>query len=73
MVNKIYVLICLFLSGDHITNLKGLILGTGYMGIIFGLTWMITKKQTLGFGDIQLMLVLGYWLGDLRIFIVNFC
>ena len=40
--------------------------------IIFLFTWLITKRQALGFGDIQLVLVLGFWLGDIRILLVIF-
>ena len=53
-------------------HIDGLILGTGYLSIVFLLTWFITKRQGLGLGDIQLILILGYWIGDLRIFLVLF-
>ena len=39
---------------------------------IFIITWLITKRQALGFGDIQLTLVLGFWFGDFRILLVIF-
>ena len=41
------------------------------LSIISLITWGITKRQGLGFGDIQLILVLGYWIGDFRILIIR--
>ena len=49
-----------------------MLIGTGYLSIISLITWGITKRQGLGFGDIQLILVLGYWVGDFRILIIIF-
>jgi leader peptidase (prepilin peptidase)/N-methyltransferase len=31
-----------------------------------GLTWIITKRQGMGYGDIQLGILLGAWLGPVR-------
>ena len=39
---------------------------------IIGLLWMITKRQGMGFGDIHLGLVLGTWLGPMRMSITLF-
>ena len=39
---------------------------------IIGLLWMITKRQGMGFGDIHLGLVLGTWLGPMRMAITLF-
>ena len=36
------------------------------------ITWLITKRQGLGYGDIQLIFVLGYWLGIYKILFVIF-
>ena len=33
---------------------------------IMGLTWIITKRQGMGYGDIQLGILLGAWLGPVR-------
>ncbi len=33
---------------------------------IMGITWFITKRQGMGYGDIQLGILLGAWLGPVR-------
>ena len=68
----IFITINLCLTKEFLSHIDGLIIGTGYISFIFLITWMITKRQGLGLGDIQLILILGYWLGDLRIFLVIF-
>ena len=68
----IFITINLCLTKSFIYHIDGLIIGTGYLSFIFLLTWALTKRQGLGLGDIQLVLILGYWLGDLRIFLVIF-
>ena len=60
------------MTKNFLSHIDGLIIGTGYLSFIFLLTWAFTKRQGLGLGDIQLVLILGYWLGDLRIFLVIF-
>ena len=72
ILSLIFTTITLCLSHTFISHLSGLILGTGYLTIIFLFTWVITKRKALGFGDIQLVLVLGFWLGDIRILLVIF-
>ena len=68
----LFIVIHLSINGKLLNNLDGLIIGTGYLSIIFTLTWLITKRKSLGFGDIQLTLILGLWLGDYRILLVIF-
>ena len=58
--------------GDILSNLSGMIIGLGYLSIIFIITFLITKKQTLGYGDLQLIFVLGLWISDIRILLVIF-
>ena len=41
-----------------------MLIGAGYLSFVLLLLFLLTKKQTLGFGDIQLLLVLGLWVGD---------
>jgi leader peptidase (prepilin peptidase)/N-methyltransferase len=72
MMAFIIITIFLCISSSFISHLSGLILGISYLSIILIVTWFITKRQGLGFGDIQLILVLGYWLGDFRVLIVIF-
>lgn len=52
--------------------LWGIFVGAIIPLIIMGLTWMITKRQGMGFGDIQLGIVLGLWLGPMRMAITLF-
>ncbi len=58
--------------GNILSNLSGMIIGLGYLSIIFIITFLITKKQTLGYGDLQLIFVLGLWISDIRILLVIF-
>ena len=62
----------LIMTNTFMNHLSGLIIGTGYLSIVFLFTWLLTKKQALGLGDIQLIFVLGYWIGDIRILLVIF-
>ena len=68
----LFLTIILIYNNKFISHLDGLLIGTGYLSIIFLITWLITKRQALGFGDIQLTLVLGFWFGDFRILLVIF-
>ena len=40
--------------------------------LIMGLMWLITKRQGMGYGDIQLGFVLGAWLGPMRMALTLF-
>ena len=65
----------LFMIGNpsNIYNmLLGLFLGFGYLGLTFIITSIIYKKQTLGYGDLLLISVLGLWLGPINILICIF-
>ena len=37
-----------------------------------GILWIFTKRQGMGFGDIQLGIVLGAWLGPMRMALTLF-
>ena len=39
---------------------------------VYTITWIVTKKEPLGLGDIQLIALLGLWLGPLKILITIF-
>tara|TARA_Y100000996_G_scaffold44830_1_gene30972 strand:+ start:1709 stop:2464 length:756 start_codon:yes stop_codon:yes gene_type:complete len=75
-------LIMLFLIGElffmitaptNIENmLLGLFLGLGYLGTTFIITSIIYKKQTLGYGDLLLISVIGLWIGPVNILICIF-
>ena len=68
----IFISIILGFNQSISENIIGALIGTGYLSIILLVTWAITKRQGLGFGDIQLILVLGYWIGDFRILLIIF-
>ena len=57
---------------NTIYHIYGMIIGIGYLSFIFIITWLVTKKQPLGFGDLQLMILLGLWLGPLKTLITIF-
>ncbi len=50
----------------------GFIAGVGYLSLVFLLTWIIFRKQTLGFGDLFLVGVTGLWLGAINVLISIF-
>ena len=53
-------------------HIYGMLIGLAYLLFIFLLTWFVTKKQPIGFGDIQLIVLLGLWLGPLKILLTIF-
>ena len=68
----IIIIMYSLIYGNILSNLSGMIIGLGYLSIIFIITFLITKKQTLGYGDLQLIFVLGLWISDIRILLVIF-
>ena len=50
----------------------GIFIGAIIPLLIMGLLWLITKRQGMGFGDIQLGFVLGAWLGPMRMALTLF-
>jgi len=71
---SLFLIIVIYSSvyGNILSNLTGMIIGLGYLSIIFIITSLITKKQTLGYGDLQLIFILGLWICDIRILLVIF-
>ena len=62
-----------FISSKGIySHLYGGLFGLGYLSIVFILTWVMTKKQPLGFGDLQLIILLGLWLGPFKVLLTIF-
>ena len=55
-----------------IYHVYGMLIGISYLLLIFILTWIVTKKQPIGFGDIQLIILLGLWLGPMKILLTIF-
>ena len=52
--------------------LWGIFVGAVIPLMIMGALWIITKRQGMGYGDIQLGFVLGAWLGPMRMAITLF-
>ena len=52
--------------------LWGIFVGAFIPLIIMGALWIMTKRQGMGYGDIQLGFVLGAWLGPMRMAITLF-
>ena len=48
-------------------SIFGALVGVGSLGLIMLVTFLITKRQGMGFGDVQLGLVLGVLLGPIHI------
>ena len=57
---------------NFINSVYGLLFGIIYLGGIALISSFLSKKQTLGFGDILLIIVLGAWLGMINIAITIF-
>ena len=68
----ILLIYIIYLSTNPIYHIYGMLIGTGYLSFIFIITWIATKKQPLGFGDLQLIIILGLFLGPLKILITIF-
>jgi len=66
----IYIILFLlynwFIHDQILSNhFLSMIIGAGYLSVIFIGTWIITKRRGLGYGDLQLLLVLGLCLGSI--------
>jgi len=48
-------------------SVYGLLVGVGYLGIVFFVTSFLMKKQAMGYGDLILIGLLGIWLGPIKI------
>ena len=57
---------------NYIIMLWGLLFGISYLGVTFIITSLIYQKQTLGYGDLILIGLLGAWLGPINILICIF-
>lgn len=52
-----------FLSGSVVNSILGAITGYLFLGIIYFLFKVLTKKEGMGFGDFKFFAALGAWLG----------
>jgi leader peptidase (prepilin peptidase)/N-methyltransferase len=62
----------IILSTNPLFYIYGLLVGLGYLLFIYIITRIITKKEPLGLGDIQLIALLGLWLGPFKILVTIF-
>ena len=62
----------IILSTNSLFYIYGFLVGLGYLLFVYTITWIATKKEPLGLGDIQLIALLGLWLGPLKILITIF-
>ena len=68
----ILILPNLFFLAKPLFYIYGLLVGLGYLLFIYIITWIITKKEPLGLGDIQLICILGLWLGPIKVLMTIF-
>ena len=52
--------------------LLGIVAGVLFPALMMGLTWLITRRQGMGYGDLQLGLILGAWLGPILMILTLF-
>ena len=65
--------IFIIINHENIYNiLLGGFVGLGYLGLTFLITAIIYKKQTLGYGDLLLISLIGLWIGPINILICIF-
>ncbi|NOZ09008.1 MAG: prepilin peptidase [FCB group bacterium] len=57
----------LFFPGQLKPALWGVTAGIGYLGGMMLLTSLLFRKQTMGYGDLQLIVILGAWLGAINV------
>ena len=57
---------------DFMVPISGLIVGIGFIVFVVGLNWLIFHKQTMGYGDLIIVAILGAWLGIIQIFLTIF-
>ena len=61
------ITVSIFKKSIYISSaLWGIFVGAIIPLMIVGALWLITKRQGMGFGDIQMGIVLGAWLGPMR-------
>ena len=59
-------------TADLMVPVSGLIVGIGFIVFVVGLNWLIFHKQTMGYGDLIIVAILGAWLGTIQIFLTIF-
>ena len=66
------ILYHLLWTADLMVPISGLIVGIGFIVFVVGLNWLIFQKQTMGYGDLIIVAILGAWLGIIQIFLTIF-
>jgi prepilin signal peptidase PulO-like enzyme (type II secretory pathway) len=59
-------------TADLMGPISGLIVGSGFIVFVVGFNWLIFHKQTMGYGDVIIVAILGAWLGTIQIFFTIF-
>ena len=59
-------------TADLMVPTSGFIVGIGFIAFVVGLNWLIFHKQTMGYGDLIMVAILGVWLGIIQIFLTIF-
>jgi len=59
-------------TADLLVPISGLIVGVGFIVFVVGLNWLIFHKQTMGYGDLIMVAILGAWLGIIQILLTIF-
>ena len=59
-------------TADLMVPTSGFIVGIGFIAFVVGLNWLIFHKQTMGYGDLIMVAILGAWLGTIQIFLTIF-
>ena len=73
LIGLLAILLSIIKKSIYISSaVYGIFVGAIIPLLIMGLLWLITKRQGMGFGDIQLGFVLGAWLGPMRMALTLF-
>ena len=74
IVSMAFGLLCYHLiwTIDLMVPISGTIIGLGFISFVVAFNWFIFHKQTMGFGDLFIIGILGAWLGPIQIFIAIF-
>lgn len=73
LIGLLAILLSIMKKSIYISSaVYGIFVGAIIPVLIMGLLWLITKRQGMGFGDIQLGFVLGAWLGPMRMALTLF-
>jgi len=73
LIGLLAILLSIIKKSIYISSaVYGIFVGAIIPLLIMGLLWLMTKRQGMGYGDIQLGFVLGAWLGPMRMALTLF-